>query len=147
MLTRCYRCGKLASAERACSVCGSERHIEKGLDELPRIPLEDRKAYIATAPWIRRLKRTVACQGWMSGGRKCKKPAEWSYRRRGRTWWANQKPELIHLCWTHLSSSGLRRDPAEEERWEKFQKNSPPPWWTPERQAKIDELNRAAQEA
>lgn len=142
-LTRCHRCGKLANTLRPCAVCGGTAHIEPDLELLPRIPLEDRKAYAATAPWVRRLKRPVACEGWMEGRKRCKKKAEWSYRTRSsRRWWGPS--ELRHLCWVHLGVGGFHRDPGEEERWDKFQEINPPPWWTEERQRKLDELNARA---
>jgi hypothetical protein len=98
-----------------------------------RIPLEDRKAYIATAPWIRRLKRKVPCDGWMQGRKKCKNPAEWSYRKLRREspgWYlvAKSEPVWVHLCWSHLGSRGLYSNMSEEARWQRFQKRNPPPW-------------------
>jgi hypothetical protein len=98
-----------------------------------RILLEDRKKYIATAPWVRRLKRKVACDGWMEGRKKCKKPAEWSYRRLRREspgWYlvAKDEPTWSHFCWAHLISRGLYGNMSEETRWRKFQDEYPAPW-------------------
>jgi hypothetical protein len=126
-ITRCYRCGKLASTDYACNVCGSERHIELGVSDQPSVPLEDRKAYVETVPWVKRLKKKVQCDGWMPKNKKCKNPAEWSYRwTSSRNWRNTQKRQ--HFCWNHLSSRGLYGDMQEEARWQRWQEKNPPPW-------------------
>lgn len=121
------------------------------LAQLPRIPLEDRKAYTATIPWVRRLVRKTACDGWMPNRKKCKVKAEWSFRRlrKYRGYWLvhPDEPKWVHYCWNHLSSRGLYGSMEEEERTQNWTKKNPPPWRTEERDRIIDELNARANAA
>ena len=99
-------------------------------------PLEERKAHLATVPWVRRLKRKVPCNGWMEGRKKCKNPAEWSYRRlRGGPVWflvRRDEPTWAHFCWSHLWSRGFYGGMEEEQRWLRWLEKNPPPWRKPD---------------
>jgi hypothetical protein len=97
------------------------------------VPLETRKQYIATAPWVRRLKKKVPCDGWMEGRKKCKNPAEWSYRRLRAAWGGGylvrrDESAWVHFCWSHLGSRGLYGSMEEEARWKAWMDKNPPSW-------------------
>lgn len=94
-------------------------------------PLAERRAYVETLPWVRRLKKPAICTGWhhaSEGKRACKNLARWSYRhvkgmmRRG---------ETGYYCWAHVMSRGLYGDMDEEARTEKWIDKHPPPWMQP----------------
>jgi hypothetical protein len=92
------------------------------------IPIEERKAYVATFPWIRELKRPAPCQGWHGqsrGKRACKNLARWSYRHLTNDF---DDGRTRRYCLNHLFSQGIYGSMEDEARTERWMKAHPPTW-------------------
>lgn len=103
-----------------------------------RISLKQRKAYLATIPWVRMLKKPTTCTGWHNksfGKKPCKNQAWYSfkhhqsYKRHGHPV-CDHRAEIGHYCWSHLISRGFYDGMCEEARFDKWVKKNPPPWET-----------------
>lgn len=87
---------------------------------------EERKAILASIPWVRRLEKPKPCDAHrndMPGKAyrgivskdpwKCKKLAHWRFTAKRNSWSATG-----NYCWPHLFSRGLYGDMLESERFE-----------------------------
>lgn len=97
---------------------------------------EERKAILASIPWVDRLEKPKPCEGyrWSSmplkaiytmGGKppvgkekwRCKKLAHWRFRAKRNSW-----AKTGNYCWSHLFSSGLHHDQIESDRLDEWMK-------------------------
>lgn len=92
--------------------------------------IAERQAYAATIPWVRKLSRPAACEGWHGasrGRRPCKNLAYWSFRHLRRDEFG-QGFGTRRYCWNHLLSRGLYGSMAEDARTDRWMEAHPPPW-------------------
>lgn len=87
-----------------------------------RVPLEIRKEYFVSAPFVRVLSgpRVSTCKG--KGGR-CKRNAKYAYRPIGTRMWVN-------YCWTHVIRDGAEGSPEDYRRLQAWHDSNPAPWET-----------------
>lgn len=95
---------------------------------MSELTLEERKAFIATIPWVKRLKKPQSCEGFVASrnGGHCKNPGYWKFRHLKRKFF-RPTVETQVLCWNHLFSRGIYGDMDEEERFARWIQRNPPP--------------------
>lgn len=87
------------------------------------IPLADRKAYLATIPWVTILKRPKSCEGKRGT---CKNPGYYRYRHiKDEFGW---RPGTRTYCWNHMIHAGLHGTMTEDTRFGRWVDKHPPPW-------------------
>lgn len=93
---------------------------------MSELTLEERKAFIDTIPWVKKLDEPQSCEGFVAhrNGGHCKNPGYWKYKYLKRGW---KRGLTYTLCWNHLFSRGIYGDMDEEERFARWIQRNPPP--------------------